>query len=134
MNILVTGVGGPTPLGIAKSIRNSRLVSRIIGVDCSPLAPGLYNNKLFDRTYLVPHSEDERYWAVVERIVREERIDYAFVVPEREVLAWSERQKVELPCPSLIPDLSVARVCYDKYLTAQALRGLGITPRTALVS
>src|SRR5687768_6993833 len=101
MNILISGVGGPTPLGIAKSLRlkYSSEELTLIGVDGSKLAPGLYNKKLFDKTYLVPHSKDATYWEVIDKIVEQEKIDLAFIIPETEVLVWSKRQKEgKLPC------------------------------------
>jgi predicted ATP-grasp superfamily ATP-dependent carboligase len=137
MNILITGVGGPTPLGIAKSLKLTEegKTFRLIGVDGSFLAPGLYNKSLFDNTYIIPHSSSDSYWDVIEDIVKKEAIDFAFIVPETEVLVWSKKQKEgNLPCASLIPDYDVATALYDKYKTFSLLQSTGMVPDTLEVS
>lgn len=137
MNILISGIGGPTPLGIAKSLRlkYSPQEIRLIGIDGSKLAPGLYNKKLFDKTYLVPHSKDEKYWDVVDKIVEKDKIDFAFIIPETEVLVWSKRQKEgNLPCEAFIPEADVAEVFYDKYRTFDHLKDTGLVPATVQLS
>jgi carbamoylphosphate synthase large subunit len=134
MNILISGIGGPTPIGIAKSIKHTKNVKKIIGVDGSPFAPGLYDTELFDKTYLVPHSSSANYWQAIERVIKEEEIDFAFIVPELEVLKWSARQKDgSLPCASFVPDLSICQCLYDKFQTFELLKDLDIVPYTAKV-
>lgn len=133
MNILITGVGGPTPIGIAKSILLNRRFKniRLIGVDSDKYAPGLYNKELFDKTYLIPHSSKDDYWSFLESIISKERIDYAFVVPEQEVLKWSLRIKTGgLPCESLLPDYEVAKILYDKHEIHERLIHDDLVPRT----
>jgi carbamoylphosphate synthase large subunit len=133
MNILITGIGGPTPIGIAKSILLGRKLKnvRLIGVDSSKYAPGLYNKELFDKTYLIPHSSSDNYWSVLESIISKESIDYAFVVPELEVLEWSSRMKTgHLPCDCLIPDFEVAKILYDKFETHKRLIYYNLVPKT----
>ncbi len=137
MNILITGVGGPTPLGIAKSLKLTEEGKnfRIIGVDGSFLAPGLYNKTLFDATYIIPLASSDGYWDAIEEIVKKESIDFAFIVPETEVLVWSEKQKNgKLPCASLVPDYDVAKSLYDKYKTFSMLEKTGMVPATVEVS
>lgn len=136
INVMIFGVGGPTPLGIAKSLRlkSSRSELRLVGVDGDPFAPGLYNRDLFDATCLNGFVRDSNYWDIIERIVEREKIDVAFVVPEGEVLAWSERQETgSLPCKALIPELSVARSMYDKMACYEILESTGLAPLTVRV-
>jgi hypothetical protein len=136
MNILVTGVGGPTPIGIAKSILlNGKFKDlRLVGVDSNKYAPGLYNKELFDKAYLIPHSSSDNYWSVLESIVSKESIDYAFVVPELEVLKWSSRMKTDrIPCDSLLPDYEVAKILYDKFEIYQRLINSNLVPMTMRV-
>lgn len=136
MNILITGIGGPTPIGIAKSILlNGKFKSaRLIGVDSNKYAPGLYNKELFDKTYLIPHSSSDNYWSVLESIISKEHIDYSFVVPELEVLKWSSKMKTgRIPCDSLLPDYDVAKVLYDKYEMHHRLIRSNLVPGTIKV-
>jgi predicted ATP-grasp superfamily ATP-dependent carboligase len=133
MKILISGIGGPTPLGIAKSLRLKYKPSEItlIGLDGSKLAPGLYNKELFDKTYLVPHSHDATYWSAIDEIVAKEGIDHAFIIPETEVLVWSKRQKERgLPCSALIAQSDVADAFYDKYKTFDLLKDTDMVPRS----
>ena len=133
MNILITGVGGPTPIGIANSILLNRRFKnmRFIGVDSDKYAPGLYNKELFDKTYLIPHSSNDDYWSVLESIISKESIDYTFVVPEKEVLKWSLKMKTDgIPCDSLLPDYEVAKVLYDKYEIHNRLIHYDLVPTT----
>lgn len=131
MKILISGIGGPTPLGIAKSLRlkynSDELI--LIGIDGNKLAPGLYNSTLFDKTFLVPHSHDVSYWNVIDKIVADESIDFAFIIPETEVLIWAKRQKEgTLPCQSLIPEYDVSIDFYDKYRTVELLKNTDLVP------
>lgn len=130
MKILISGIGGPTPLGIAKSLRlKFGRDFTLIGVDGSKMAPGLYNKALFDKTYLVPHSQDPKYWDSIESIVSAEKIDFAFVIPETEVLVWSKRQQEKgLPCQSMIPQYDVACAFFNKYRTFEILKDTGLVP------
>lgn len=133
MKILISGIGGPTPLGIAKSLRlkYNRDEITLIGIDGSRLAPGLYNNDLFDKTYLVPHSHSDDYWDVIEKIVEDENITHAFIIPETEVLMWSKRQKEKgLPCQALIAEYDVAKAFYDKYITFDLLKDTDMVPKS----
>ena len=133
MNALIFGVGGPTPLGIAKSLRLKARSSelRLVGVDGDRFAPGLYNHDLFDKTCLNGFTRDPDYWKIIEEIIDREAIDVAFVVPEAEVLEWAKRQKEgELPCKALIPDYDVAGSLYDKFRCYELLQHTTLVPES----
>jgi carbamoyl-phosphate synthase large subunit len=91
MNILITGVGGPTPRSFAISLKKYSHYKnfRIVGTDINPLAIGLYQKELFDESYIVPRASDENYWNVIDEIVRKENIEIAVINPELEVIEWS---------------------------------------------
>lgn len=131
MNILFTGIGGPTPLGLARSIKAAFPEFRCVGVDGSPWSASLYHSEIFDATYRIVSGSAPNYWDVITEIVEKESIDFAFVVPETEVLVWSERQQAStLPCRALIPDFGLASFCFDKFRVAKTLYPLGLTPKT----
>lgn len=131
MNILFTGIGGPTPLGLAKSVKKAFPDFRCVGVDCSPWAANLYHSDVFDSTHRVVTGNAHNYWNVITRIIEKESIDFAFVVPETEVLVWSKRQNTaSLPCQTLLPDFEMASFCFNKLEVAAFLHPLGLAPKT----
>lgn len=135
MNILFSGIGGPTPLGVAKSIKQAFPDARLIGIDGSEWSASLYHSDIFDETYQIVSGSSARYWTVVEEIIEKEKIDFAFIIPETEVIVWSERQaKGDLPCASLVPDIRLASFCFDKLKVAKELMDLELTPKTVSFS
>ena len=135
MRILFSGIGGPTPLGLARSVKSIWPDYECIGMDASPWAPSLYQSDVYDRTYRVPGANAEDYWPRIERLVSDEGIDFAFVVPETEILVWAKRASTEdLPCPVLIPDWRIAEFCFDKLRVAELLSAHGLAPKTVPVN
>lgn len=131
MNILFSGIGGPTPLGVAKSIKLAFPEARCIGVDGSKWAASLYDSDVFDATYEIVSGSSNEYWDVIENVIEKEKIDFAFIIPETEVLVWSNRQEThKLPCLALIPSLKLSTFCFDKLKVAKQLYPLGLTPKT----
>lgn len=131
MNILFTGIGGPTPLGLAKSIKDAFPSFRCIGIDGSEWSTNLYDSDIFDSVYKVQSATNQNYWKSISDIVEKESIDFAFVVPETEVLEWSKYQlNNDLPCKSLIPDFNLAQFCFDKSSVANLLFQHDLTPFT----
>jgi hypothetical protein len=101
MNILITGIGGPTPRSIAKAIRAAFPSCRLIGMDANYKALGFFMPGLVDNYYLAPKISDPAYWPFVLQLIEKENIDMAFVQPEKEVIGWGEYLKVkgDFPCP-----------------------------------
>ena len=133
MNILVTGVGGPTPRSFVKSLKYySGLDSyRTIATDINPLAVGLYQKSLFDKSYIVPRADDPDYWKVIEQIIEVEKIDIAVILPELEVLEWSKRKETSaLPCRVLLPDYELAEILVDKARMTELLSDTHMVPKS----
>ena len=131
MKILITGVGGPTPRSFAISLKNysSYKNYQIFGTDINPLSIGLYQKELFDKTYIVPPANSSEYWTTIEKIIRENEIEIAVILPELEVIEWSHRKiHSKLPCPALIPDYSLAELLIDKSRMTEVLKGQNIVP------
>jgi hypothetical protein len=134
MNILFSGIGGPTPLGLAKSVKAVWPEYACIGVDASPWAPSLYQSDVFDRTFRIPNADDENYWPEVEDLVAREGVDFAFIVPETEVLIWAKRASTQpLPCATHMPDWTLAEFCFDKSRVANLLSAKGLAPQTVSI-
>lgn len=131
MKILVTGVGGPTPRSFVKSIINFGQANQyeFIGTDCNPLAIGLYQNDLFKNTYRIPCVMSDDYWQSITDIVEKEKIDFAVIQPEQEVLNWSKlNEEGQLPCPALLPNHKLAQTLVDKSIMTLILGPYDLVP------
>lgn len=131
MKILMTGVGGPTPRSFAIALKKYSFYKRfeIIATDINPLSIGLYQSDLFCKSYLIPRATDTNYWDVIERIVKENQIEIAVILPELEVMEWSKRKEIgKLPCKVLLPDNSIATLLVDKAKMTKVLMDMDIVP------
>jgi hypothetical protein len=131
MKILITGVGGPTPRSFAIALKRYSQFhdAELIATDINPLSIGLYQQSLFSKSYVVPRATDGNYWTVINRIVQENGIDCAVILPELEVTIWSKRKETHgLPCKTLLPDIAVAELLVDKAKMTTLLQPLGIVP------
>ena len=132
MNILITGVGGPTPRSIARSLKRLGKFqdATLIGTDINPLAYGLQENDLYHNTYLIPRADSPEYWPVIEKLVQEHQIDLALVHPEKEVEEWSARQDrgEALPAPTLLPSAKLTNLLVDKSRMTEVLRQSALVP------
>jgi predicted ATP-grasp superfamily ATP-dependent carboligase len=137
MKILITGVGGPTPRSFAIALKKYSFHKRfeIVGTDINPLAIGLYQNELFNKTYVVPSASSPDYWQTMEKIITDNQIDIAIILPELEVMEWSRRKiNSALPCKALIPDYSLAELLVDKSKMTEILKDLDIVPPSVTFS
>lgn len=133
MNILITGIGGPSPRSVARSLKfHSRFKTiKLFGTDANKFAPDLYSKELYTKTFLVPRVDAKEYWSVIERIIIQHQIDYAIVLPELEVLEWSKRNdKDELPCKVLLPEHKLAKVLYNKSIMTDYLSDTDLVPKS----
>jgi len=132
MNVLVTGVGGPTPRSFVRAVKLKKKESkkyRFIGVDCNPLAYGLYDTDLFDAGYVVPRADDPDYWPAVNKIIKKEQISGAVVLPEVEVLEWAKNSsKLEKRIATHLPDYDLAMAIVNKHRLHDYLDGSGLVP------
>lgn len=131
MKILVTGIGGPTPRSFAIALKKYSFYKRfeLIATDINPLSVGLYQTDLFSKSYVIPHCTAPNYWEVIEKIVEENQIEAAVILPELEVLEWSKRQLTHsLPCKVLLPTHDIAQLLVDKARMTELLSPLGNVP------
>jgi hypothetical protein len=130
--ILITGACGVAPRAIARSLRMSSLFrdATLIGTDRGGNWYGFYEG-LYDRVYLVPEPREPGYADVMGDLCRREAIDVALVVPEAEVLYWSQN---EFPVPTLLPSPKFVHVAISKRKLYDALTDSGLIPRYEIVS
>lgn len=133
MNILITGVGGPSPKSVARSLKfHSQLKDvKLFGTDSNKYAYGLYDKGLYEKTFLVPRVDSNDYWQKFEKIVSENEIEFAVILPELEVLEWSKRKDTyELPCKVLLPDYKFAKSVYSKATMTSLLENTDLVPKS----
>lgn len=131
--ILITGVGGPSPKSVARSLKYySKLRDvKLYGTDCYKYAHGLYDHKLYEKTFLVPRVDDENYWDIFEKIISENKINFAVILPELEILKWSKRkEETDLPCKVLLPDYKFANSVYSKAIMTALLDNTKLVPKS----
>lgn len=136
LNILITGVGGPTPRSFARAIKELGNYAdyKLIGTDIHPYAIGHYQSSLFNKSYVTLRSSDSGYWEQMEALIKKENIDIAVILPEQEVLAWSKRQaEGTLPCKALIPPQEAVDQMLDKGILTAALSSSGLVPKSILI-
>jgi hypothetical protein len=132
MNILITGIGGPTPRSIARRLREIYPDAKLIGVDANRKALGFYINNLVDVCLIIPRATDPGYWVEIYHIIKKYNIDFAFVQPEFEVLAWGDFFKKNgfFHCPTLIPPLEHVNALMNKARMAELLSDTDFIPKT----
>lgn len=132
MNILITGACGVTSRSVCRSIMLSEAfgTSRIIGADIASNAYGLYEG-LYEMIYRVPGVYDSNYLPVLTDICQEASIDIAIVVPEPEVLFWTEHR---MPVPAFLPPPLFSRVAVSKRKVYESLRARELVPSFSVAS
>lgn len=137
LNILITGIGGPTARSFARAIKQigDYYNYNLIGTDVHPLAVGHYQKNLFNKSYVTKPSSNPGYWVEMEELIKKEAIDIAIILPEQEVLKWSERQEKEpLPCKSIIPPLKAVNKMLDKGILTEYLAESALVPKSVQIN
>ena len=134
--VLVTGIGGLTPRSIANRIRISHPDYRLIGCDIDPKAMGFFMKGLLDAHFVCPRCNDTSYFPWLERLIVDEGIDYAFVQPEAEIIAWAAHKEEtgSYPCPTFIGGRLLSEALRNKAVMSRLLEGTEFIPKTIKVT
>lgn len=134
--ILMTGIGGLTPRSIAKVIRENHKDYRIIGCDVEKKAMGFFMKGLLDEYYICPRCTSPEYFPWIESLVKDRKIDYAFVQPESEIVQWGDyyEQNGKYPCPVFMGSKLLSESLRDKSIMAELLEGTRYIPKTIKVT
>lgn len=134
--ILITGIGGPTPRSIARAVRAAFPSYKIIGIDANPKALGFFMPGLIDKAYHAPKVTEAGYWPFIQKLIKEENVDMAFVQPEKEVIGWGEyfKSNGNYPCPVFIPPLEYAHALVDKVKMSDLLKDTDYIPKTISIT
>ncbi len=136
MNILLNGVGGPTPRSIARSLKHYSTLEHvnIIGTDINPAAYGLYESDLYEKTYIIPRAGQAGYRKAIEKIIRDHQIDLAIVMPELEVEVWSKYATAgNLPVKTLLPQENLTYLLTDKSAMTEVIKDSGLVPQSLVI-
>ena len=134
--VLITGIGGLTPRSIAKIIRNNHPNYKLIGCDVDKKAMGFFMKGLLDEYFIAPRCDDKSYFSWLEKLVLAKNIDYAFVQPESEIVAWGEyfEKNGRFPCPTFMGSRLLSYSLRDKSIMAELLQGTHFIPKTIKVT
>lgn len=132
MKILITGACAVSARSVLRSLKKSPIFKdcEFIGWDMCSLLYGVYEG-LFDKMYKVPAVSDPSYRRVVDKIIEEEKPDAAIIVPEVEVLYWSENH---FDVPHIVPPSKFSRLVISKERLFEALKDTGLVPKSRTVS
>ena len=131
--VLVTAAGGIVGQGIMKSLRLASSSSlapisyRILAVDSSPLAAGLYRS---DIGHIVPKATDPGYIDSIIKYLRDYEVEALFVGSDEELMAIATAKKrIEMESPSkvLVTELDVIRIARDKWETYKVLKANNVS-------
>lgn len=88
MKVLIAGACAVTGRSVARSLRASKIFGsdlELVGTDIDVNLYGFYE-KLYDKIYVMPRGFGEEYISLMNKIIEEEKIDAAIIVPEIEVV------------------------------------------------
>lgn len=136
MNILITGVGGPTPRSIIKQLRFLYPDAKLYGTDINSKAIGFFMPGILDGYEQIPKAREKGYFEAILEIIQREEIDFAFVQPEYEVLVWGKyfNENGKYPCPVLIPPVNHVEALMDKSNMAELLAKTDYIPKTLKIT
>ena len=119
--VLITGIGGLTPLSIAKNIRKNHPEYKLLGCDMNKKATGFCVDGLLDDYAVCPFCDSSDYFSWMEKFVSDKQIDYAFVQPESEIVAWADyyEKNGRYPCPAFMGSKELSVSLKDKSIMAE---------------
>ena len=139
--LLITGIGGLTPRSIATVIREKYPHYHVIGIDADKKAMGFFmrtgdGRKLVDEYYVCPRCYNPAYFSFIEKLVAEKHIDYAFVQPEAEIVAWGDycEKYGKFPVETFMGCKLLSESLRDKAIMASLLEGTDFIPKTIKVT
>ncbi len=128
-SILITAVNGDIGSGAVRALRSE--AGRLIGCDAGPYCPVM---ELLDGFCMVPlAAQKENYIEHINRIIKEEKIDFVLPISEPEIeVINSRRSEIHVnPNGLLMNNPIIVETFLDKLATADYLNTLGIkVPKT----
>lgn len=128
MKILITGACAVSARNVLRSLKMSKVfrTATFIGCDMCSILYGAYSGD-FDKFYKVPAVSSLDYRDAMEGILAKEQPDAVMVIPEVEVLYWSEHP---FDVPFMVPDAKFCEVAISKRKLFDLLRDTGLVPES----
>ena len=132
MKIIITGACAVSARSVCRSLKISEKFkdAEIVGWDMATTLYSLYEG-LFDKIYKVPRVDAPHYRDCINKILDTERPDAVIVVPEVEVLYWSEHP---FDIPYIVPPADFCRLAISKKKVFEVLMPYGLVPKSYEVS
>mgnify|MGYP000851934423 CR=1 FL=1 len=131
MNVLVEGIGSMV-FGTQIPYYNE-LNWDIIGIDITNKSFGLYK---VQKAYIVPKYSNCNCFNVIEKIIKDERIDVVFPTVNEGLIAWSQKKQEyydKYGTIVMLSDEKIIKTCVDKWETYKFFCSNDIpTPKTSL--
>jgi len=110
-NVLITGAGGSPATNFVRSLRDAPEKFNLIGVDCNKY---YLERAETDKKYLIPSSDNDHYFDILNEIIEEEKIDFIHIQNDIEIGIISENRE-KIKTKYFLPDKETIRICLDKY-------------------
>lgn len=133
IRVLITGACGVTSRSVVRSLKISKIFTdqiEFIGTDICNIFYAPYEG-LYEKIYRVPQYNSPNYYEIMKNIIKENNIEYAFVIPELEALFWSKNDfNIRfMRIPPLFSDKVISKkILYDN------LKNTGLVPLYQVVS
>ncbi|WP_101842053.1 ATP-grasp domain-containing protein [Halobacillus sp. Marseille-P3879] len=122
MNVLVTGIGGPTAQGILQALKEKENV-HIVGADRRRVTSG---NQFCDKTYQIPRfTQEDHYKKAIAEIVDKEEIDAVYPCLHEEIEIYHTFRE-ELPVKVALPQSCHFEILRDKESTYHYLQEINL--------
>lgn len=133
IKMLISGACGVTSRSIVRSLNKSEIFKGkidFIGTDICNLKYAPYEG-LYKKVYYVPRFDDAQYTSIMQKIIDENEIECAIVIPEPESLFWSQHpfnvKFMRIP-PHFGEEVLSKKRLYEN------LEGTGLIPKFQVIS
>lgn len=121
INVLITGIGGPTAQGVLRCLRDKKNIY-LIGADRRSITSG---NQFCDTVYQIPrYTDTDEYRASIKEIVKKEEVEVIFPALHEEIPVYKGLRE-ELSAEIALPKSEVFDALLNKEKTYQYLQENG---------
>jgi len=119
---MVTGCGGDIGQSIGKILKSHALFDRVIGCDMSDEHAGRF---IYDECITIPACTSDKYFPVLEEIIKKHQIDLILPISEPELRFFTENKNVKgvSSKPLVIANSKAREIGFDKLRTVDFLKG-----------